>query len=158
MSHSRSRHEIDKREAALDAAEKAGRDGLAAKAAASAKRVVAAWNARIAGGKAAEFFPTIGTAVVAGHYVLRHRCPACKQAGSLDLRTMADAHHPRAPISVLIAALSCKHCYANPPLATLLELEKPAAYTSPTLAEFHSIRCGPFAPAATGAASTARRG
>jgi hypothetical protein len=58
----------------------------------------------------AEFYPAIGTAIASGHYRLNAWCPACQQVSDLDLRTVADTHHPRAPISVLIPKLSCKAC------------------------------------------------
>lgn len=46
---------------------------------------------------------------------------------TVDIRRFAEAHHPRAPISMLIPKLSCGRCCPNPPLAVLVELEMPSA-------------------------------
>jgi hypothetical protein len=136
LAHSRSGRELDRREAAVAAELKAIRDDFEAKAATSARGVVAAWNARIAGSKAAEFFPTIRTAIISGHHRLNYYCSSCQQIGAIDVREVADKHHQRAPISVLIPSLSCKRCSPNPPLATLLDLKRPTGYSGHRLSEF----------------------
>jgi hypothetical protein len=139
MSHSPSRHKADKHFAALAASEAAKQAEANDRVVASARRVIAAWNARVEAGAPAEFFPTIGTAIASGHYQLNYRCPACGQVGELDLRTVADAHHARAPIYVLIPKLSCKQCCPNPPHAVLGYLMSPAdeaAYVGRPLSAF----------------------
>jgi hypothetical protein len=108
LAHSRSSRELDRQEAAVAAELAAKRDDFEVQAAASARRVVAAWHARIAGSKAAEFFPTIRTAIISGHHRLNYYCPGCQQIGSIDVRQVADRHHQRAPISVLLPSLTCK--------------------------------------------------
>jgi hypothetical protein len=140
MAHSHSNRELDRREAAVAAELVAIRDDFEAKAATSARRVVAAWNARIARSKAAEFFPTIRTAIISGHHCLNYCCPGCQQIGLIDVRQVADKHHQRAPISVLIPSLTCKRCRPTPPLATLLNLERPTGYVG------HRLSAFPFDP------------
>jgi hypothetical protein len=110
MCHSPSRSQIDKfhrQQAERRAAERSER---MARAAARGKRIVSIWNIRADAGRPAELFPTIRTAIVAGHPILNYMCPACRQVGYADLRKLARSHHPRAPISVLIPALSCNRC------------------------------------------------
>src|SRR5262245_10194812 len=87
------------------------------KAAAEAEKIVAVWNARQAGGRALWFCPTIGAAITAGLPWLTYSCPAGRQFGSVDLRTLD--RHPGAAISSLIPSLSCRRCSPNAPFAKL---------------------------------------
>jgi len=106
-----------------------------------AKRIISAWNAQAQRGKPAEFFPTFATALTAGYCRLTYWCPACRQMATIDVRDFADAHHSRAPISVLIPKLSCKRCCPNPPLAVLIELgshANPMPTFEPVCVEQHS--------------------
>lgn len=123
MSHGPNRYRAEKKmaEAAARRAEST------APAEPRAQRVVAAWNARARRGKPAMYFPTFETALAARCSRLTYCCPACRQLGVVDLWDYADAHHPRAPISVLIPRLSCTRCCPNPPLAMLIELSPPSA-------------------------------
>ncbi|MDO9411264.1 MAG: hypothetical protein Q7T81_01640 [Pseudolabrys sp.] len=105
----------------------AKRGGLSAAPDARALRIVGAWNAQARRGEPAEFFPTFATALAAHCWRVTYCCPACRQMGFVDLRNYADAHHPRAPISVLIPKLSCDRCCPNPPLAVLIEIGDPFA-------------------------------
>lgn len=98
---------------------------------ARAQRFMAVWNSRANQQKPAEFFPTFATAFAAHCWRLTYCCPACRTMGSADLRDYADAHHPRAPISVLIPKLSCDRCSPNPPLAILIAIECPTAGLPP---------------------------
>lgn len=128
MSHGPNRYRAERRLAEA-AAKRAGRSALAD---ARSQRVVEAWNARARRGKPAMFFPTFETALAADCSRLTFCCPACKQIGTVDLWAHANAHHPRAPISVLIPKLSCERCCPNPPLAVLIELGEAGALL-PTL-------------------------
>jgi hypothetical protein len=87
-----------------------------------AQRVIAAWNVRARRRETADFFPTFATALAAGTPRLTYLCPACQRLDHVDLQAFADAHHPRAPISVVIPKLSCEWCCPNPPLAVLIEI------------------------------------
>lgn len=120
MSHSRSARQYDQeqRRRADEAAQLKAADDKAARD--YAGRIVALWNARAARGRPPAFFPTIGTALVAGRPLLRFLCPACRQVGAVDLRRFDQ--HPDASISSLIPKLSCSRCCPNPPFARLLEL------------------------------------
>jgi hypothetical protein len=60
--------------------------------------------------------------MAAGTSRLTYLCPACQRLDHVDLGALTDAHHPRAPISVVIPKLSCQWCCPNPPLALLIEL------------------------------------
>jgi hypothetical protein len=130
MSHSPSRHSIDKHEAEIARKQAAERSEAEARLTARCKRIVSLWNIRARERRPAEFYPTMKTAIASGHYLLNYVCPACRQAGTVDLRSLADRHHPRAPISVLIPALSCGWCRPNPPLVVLTGLDAPPAVAS----------------------------
>ena len=95
------------------------------KAIAEAQKIVAIWNARQAGGRALWFYPTIGAAIAAGVPWLTFSCPACRQLGAVDLRTLD--RHPGASISSLIPSISCRRCSPNAPFARLemLTAERP---------------------------------
>jgi hypothetical protein len=41
---------------------------------------------------------------------LAYLCPACQWLDHVDMQTFADAHHQRAPVSVVIPKLSCQWC------------------------------------------------
>lgn len=111
---------IEPKDVRLDADERAGPDTPAG---ARARRIIAAWNATARREQPAEFFPTVATALKAGCWRLSYACPACQQMATVDVRDHADAHHPRAAISMLIPKLSCARCCPNPPLAVLMELD-----------------------------------
>jgi hypothetical protein len=128
VSHGPNRYRAEKRAAEWAAA----RVAADPRAAARAQRIIAAWNARARRGLPAEFFPTFETVLTAGCWRLTYGCPACRQMTTIDIRDRADAHHPRAPISVMIPKLSCEWCCPNPPLAVLIELGSPDA-TAPTI-------------------------
>ena len=120
MSHGPNRYR-DERRAAETAAQRAGHTLADPRA----QRIIAVWNTRARRGQPAEFFPTFATALAARCSRMTYCCPACQQLGTVDLLHFADAHHPRAPISILIPKLSCNRCCPNPPLAVLLELGLP---------------------------------
>lgn len=123
MSHGPNRYRAEKREAARRSA-LTGRDGPTV---VRAQRIIALWNSAARRGMPAEFFPTFETALTAGCSRLTYCCPACRQMATVNIRRFAEAHHPRAPISMLIPQLSCERCCPNPPLAVLVELEIPSA-------------------------------
>lgn len=127
MSHGPNRYRAER----LRAEAATEHSGPATQSTARARRIIAVWNARARRGKPAEFFPTFETALVAGCWRLTYCCPACRQVESVDIRDFAEAHHPRAPISMLIQKLSCDRCCPNPPLAVLIELEIPTAELPP---------------------------
>ena len=52
-----------------------------------AEQLVTAWNERQAKRMPMLFSPTIGAAITAGYWFLRARCPACRTAGDVDLRS-----------------------------------------------------------------------
>jgi hypothetical protein len=68
------------------------------------------------------FSPTIGAAITAGYWFLWVRCPACRTANAIDLRTL-DRHHDAA-VTSLIPALSCRSCRPNAPFAELVRLSR----------------------------------
>jgi hypothetical protein len=107
----------ERERAAARAAEEAKRAEAERKARADAQNIVAIWNARQAGGRELWFYPTIGAAIAAGYPWLTFSCPACRQFGSLDLRTLD--RHPAASISSLIPSVSCRRCSPNAPFAKL---------------------------------------
>ena len=98
MSHGPNRYKAEKRKAE-PAADRAAADP---RAVARAQRIIAVWNARARRGQPAEFFPTFETALAAGCCRLTYCCSACRQMATIDVRDFADAHHPRAPISMVI--------------------------------------------------------
>lgn len=118
MSHGRNRFKAEQREAHIAAQ----RDGRPASVVTRAERVIAAWNVRARRRETADFFLTFATALAAGATRLAYLCPACQRLDHIDLQQFADAHHPRAPISVVIPKLSRLWCCPNPPLAVLIEL------------------------------------
>ncbi len=108
---------LKKRErAALELAARPEREREAVKA----RKVIDIWNRRLARGVRALYFPTLETAIAAGTPVLSFMCPACRQCGELDLRTID--RHRAMTISGLIPQLSCKRCCPNPPFVKLLRL------------------------------------
>jgi hypothetical protein len=74
-------------------------------------------RARQAGGRELWFYPTIGAAIAAGFPWLSFSCPACRQWGSVDLRTLD--RHQGASISSLIPSVSCRWCSPHAPFAKL---------------------------------------
>jgi hypothetical protein len=109
----------ERERAAALAAEAAKRQQAERAAIDEARKIVAIWNARQAGGRALWFYPTIGAAIVAGFPWLSFSCPACRQIGEVDLRTLD--RHPAASISSLIPAISCR-CSPHAPFAKLEKL------------------------------------
>jgi hypothetical protein len=58
------------------------------RAIADAQKIVAIWNARLAGGRALWFYPTIEAAIAAGLPWLVFSCRASGQWALVDLRTL----------------------------------------------------------------------
>jgi hypothetical protein len=85
-----------------------------------AERLIAAWNEGQAKRMPLLFAPTINAAIVARHWHLWIRCPACRTTSSIDLRTLD--RHRDAAVSGLIPALSRRSCRPNAPFAELLKL------------------------------------
>ena len=108
------------RAAALRAEAEAKRRALGPEIA-EAEELIRRWNRRVARGGGAPWYPTIGTALLAGMPILDFVCPACQICGQLDLR-MID-RHPQATIGVLIPQLWCTRCTPNPPFVRLLGLK-----------------------------------
>lgn len=123
MSHGPNRYRAERQKAELAADRVVGNP----RAVARAQRIIEVWNDGARRGRPAEFFPTFETALTADFWRLTYCCPACRQIGTADVRDHAEAHHPQAPISMLIHKLSCQRCCPNPPLAVLIALESPAA-------------------------------
>ena len=82
---------------------------------ATAKRVMALWNAALAVGWRTIFYPTIGTAIRTGCHWLHVVCPDCQQLGETDLRKIDI--HPNASIGTVVRVMSCKRCSPHPPFA-----------------------------------------
>jgi hypothetical protein len=120
MSHSPSRRQIDKELARRQAEADARRAAEEQAAATYALRIIALWNARVARPRPPAFYPTFRTVLAARTTRLTYMCPACRQVGDVDLRTID--RHPDAAISSVIPALSCRQCSPNPPFARLLGL------------------------------------
>jgi hypothetical protein len=85
---------------------------------ATAKHVMALWNAALAAGWRTIFYPSVGTALVTGCHYLHVVCPACQQTGETDLRKIDI--HPNASIGTVVRAMSCKRCSPHPPFAWAL--------------------------------------
>ena len=79
-----------------------------AQAMADALATIEAFNARLAGGRAAWFWPTIAAALATKHHWLVVACDACGTVLDLDL-TMK-RRHPDAPISVALRDVICPRC------------------------------------------------
>ena len=77
--------------AAAEATPKAKCVEVERKVIAEAERIFPIWNARQGGGRALWFYPTIGATIAAGLPWLSFSCSACRQLGSVDLRTL-DRH------------------------------------------------------------------
>jgi hypothetical protein len=116
------RRALEREEAAAREARKkqrAARDRLVIK---EAQKVVGIWNARLIAGAALWFYPTIRAALISRCPWLTYQCPACRQLGDLDLRTVD--RHPDASISSLIPSLRCPRCNGQAPFAKLKRLSK----------------------------------
>jgi hypothetical protein len=72
---------------------------------AAAKHAMALWNAALAAGWRAIFYPSVGTALSTGCHWLHVVCPACHQLGEADLREVDI--HPNASIGTVVRAMSC---------------------------------------------------
>jgi hypothetical protein len=121
MSHSPSRHQVDKHYKRL-AEEHARRQAELDEANRTyAGRIVDLWNARVSRrDRRPSMFPTIDTAITAGTPFLTSVCPGCGQETETDLRQVD--RHPHATIATLIEVLSCSRCIPNAPFARLVEL------------------------------------
>jgi len=113
---------MESERAAVAAKEAEARRALGRQILEDAKRLIAAWNARREGHMPILFSPTIGAAITARYWFLWVRCPACRTAQSLDLRTLD--RHRDAAVTSLIPFLSCRSCRPNAPFAELLRLSQ----------------------------------
>ena len=120
MGFNRRKMEMDRKAAAEK--EAAARPELGPQILEDAARLVETWNARLAGHMPMLFSPTIGAAITAGYFFLHARCPACRSAGSVDLRRLD--WHRNATVTSLIPKLSCRGCRPNAPFAELVCLAK----------------------------------
>ena len=66
--------------------------------------------------------PQQDAARAACYLFLWARCPACRTAGYVDLRSLD--WHPGAAVTALIPALSCRSCRPHAPFAELVCLSK----------------------------------
>src|SRR5260370_4171934 len=87
-----------------------------------AERLITAWNERQTKRMPMLFSPTIGAAITADYWFLWIRCPACRTANAIDLRTLD--RHRDAAVTSLIPALSCRSCRPNAPFAELVQLSR----------------------------------
>jgi hypothetical protein len=87
-----------------------------------ASHLITVWNERQAKRMPMLFSPTIGAAITAGYWLLLVRCPGCRTAGDIDLRTLD--WHRGAAVTALTPALSCRYCRPNAPFAELVRLSR----------------------------------
>src|SRR5262249_14964810 len=78
---------------------------------ADARAPIAAFNARVAAGRDAWFWPTIAAALATKHHWLVVCCDACGTVIDLDLTVKR--RHPDAPISVALRDVRCPRCNGN---------------------------------------------
>jgi hypothetical protein len=93
--------------------EAAGRRATEKKILEDADHLITIWNERQAKRMPMLFSPTIEAAITAGYWILRARCPACRTAGDVNLRTLD--WHRGAAVTGLTPALSCRSCRPNAP-------------------------------------------
>ena len=89
----------------LAASAQAERDAAAM---ADALATVQTFNERLAAGRTAWFWPTIGAALLTKHHWLHVACEACDTVVELDLS--AKRRNPNAPVSVALADVCCPRC------------------------------------------------
>jgi hypothetical protein len=82
-----------------------------AQAMADALATIESFNARLAAGRPAWFWPTIAAALATKHHWLAVTCDACGTVVDLDL-TMK-RRHPDAAISVAPLDIQCPRCNGN---------------------------------------------
>jgi len=81
------------------------------------------------------FSPTIGAAITTGYWFLWVRCPACRTANAIDLRTLD--RHRGAAVTSLIPAMS------------LMSAERALRRAHPIVADLHRRRNARRVPAAS---------
>ncbi len=81
------------------------------------------------------FSPTIGAAITTGYWFLWVRCPACRTANAIDLRTLD--RHRDAAVTSLIPAMS------------LMSAERALRRAHPIVADLHRRRNARRVPAAS---------
>ena len=111
---------MESERAAVAAREAEARRALGPQILADAEHLIATWNARQEAHMPMLFSPTIGAAIVARHWFLWVRCPACHTVSAVDLRGLD--RHPEAAVTSLIPLLSCRSCRPNAPFAELVRL------------------------------------
>src|SRR5262245_33130848 len=79
-----------------------------ANAMADARSTIEAFNARLAAGRDAGFWPTIAAALATKHHWLVVACDACGTVIDLDLTVKR--RHPDAPINVALRDVRCPRC------------------------------------------------
>jgi hypothetical protein len=75
---------------------------------ADARATVAEFNARLAAGREAWCWPTIGAALATKHHWLVICCDACGLITDLDLTVKQ--RHPDAPINIALRDVICPRC------------------------------------------------
>jgi len=81
------------------------RDG---EAMADARATIEAFNSRLAAGRVAWFWPTVGAAIATKHHWLVVACDGCGTVIDLDLTVKR--RHPDAPINVALRDVICPRC------------------------------------------------
>jgi hypothetical protein len=116
------------------------------------RHAIALWNMALAAGWRTIFWPSVGSALRVGCHWLHIVCPACRQMGEVDLRTLD--YHPDASIAAVVRKLSCQRCCPNPPFAVPLGVTRRSWYggdgwqLGPRMrAYYYSRRPSPFSPA-----------
>src|SRR5262245_10900086 len=79
-----------------------------AQAMADARATIEEFNARLAAGRAAWCWPTIGAALITKHHWLVIACDGCGTV--LDLDLTVKRRHPDAPISIALRDVRCPRC------------------------------------------------
>jgi len=79
-----------------------------AEAMADARATIEAFNSRLAAGREAWFWPTVGAALATKHHWLVVACDSCGIVIDLDLTVKR--RNPDAPISVALRDVRCPRC------------------------------------------------
>jgi hypothetical protein len=79
-----------------------------ARARADALETAQMFNGRLASGRSAWFWPTIGAALVTKHHWLRVVCDGCETVIELDLSVKR--RNPDAPVSAALPDVRCPRC------------------------------------------------
>jgi hypothetical protein len=116
MGFNKRRMESERAAAAAKQAE--ARRALAPQMLADARKLIETWNMRQERRMPMLFAPTIEAALLAKHWFLWVRWPACRTTASIDLRRLD--RHRQTPLTGLIPALSCRSCRPNAPFAELI--------------------------------------